>query len=159
MAAVIVLWAVTGTTAMPLMSAAECRDMAMGAGYDQMHHAATPHHPSKQNSAPQHECCKKKAKGKPAPVKAGMPGCPMDEGQMPQTCGMTEVTCCAVVGREEARRSARPENSRENNAAALLSTKTRPSLTTASFDRRDRHLSDGLRYEKPVFDLKADLRV
>ena len=153
------LWAVTGTTAMPLMSAAECHDMAMGSGCDRMPHAATPHHSSKQNSAPQHECCKKKAKGKPGPVKASMPGCPMDEGQMPRTCGMAEVSCCAVMGREEVRRSAKPENSRETDAPALLLTKARPGPSTASFDHRDRHLSDGLRYEKPVFDLKTDLRI
>src|SRR5512141_2765574 len=105
MAAVVVFWTVTGTAAMPLMSAAECADMAMSAGCDRMqHHAATPHHTSKESpTSQQHECCKKKTKNKPAPVKASMPMCPMQEGTMPHSCGMAEVTCCAVMSREDTR--------------------------------------------------------
>jgi hypothetical protein len=160
MAAIIALWAVSGAAAAPLMSAAECRDIGMSSGCDRMNHAAMPHHASEQSSPANHECCKKKSKGKPGPVKAQMPNCPMDEGQMPQTCGMAQVSCCALMGREQtARRAAKPENTKGNETPALLLTKARPGPTSASFDRRDRHLSDGLRYEKPVFDLKTDLRV
>lgn len=160
MAAIIGLWAIAGTSAMPLMSAAECRDMAMNSGCDRMHQAATPHRTSKQGSSANQECCKKKPLGKPAPVKAGMPGCPMHEGLMPRTCGMAELSCCAVMGREPtARRAAKPENTKGNETPSLLLAKIRSGPSAASFDRRDRHLSDGLRFEKPVFDLKTDLRV
>ena len=155
------LWAVTGISAMPLMSAAECAEMAQGASCDRsQHHAAMPHHTTKQNPTSQHDCCKKKTKTKPAPTQSSMPGCPMHEGLLPRTCGMAEVTCCALVGREEtARRTAKPEKSKGSDSPDLLMAKAQPGLMPEMFDRRDRHLEGKLRYERPVFDLKTDMRI
>ena len=84
----------------------------------------------------------------------------MHEGLLPRTCGMAEVTCCALVGREEtARRTAKPEKSKGNDSPDLMMAKAQPRLMPEMFDRRDRHLQDGLHYERPVFDLKTDMRI
>lgn len=118
------------------------------------HHDAMPHH-SKLPSP--HECCKRKSK--PKTTHASMvPCCPPQEGTLPRTCGMAEVSCCAIVGRDETRRTAKPEKTSRDQKPVLVEaeyqTRSAPVL-----ERRDRHLRDGLRYEKPVFDLKTDLRI
>ncbi len=71
---------------------------------------------------------------------------------------MAEVTCCAILGRDEARRTAKPEKSsrEQKTELAMADYKGRPA---PALERLDRHLRDGLRYERPVFDLKTDLRI
>lgn len=149
MAVVITLWAVAGAAALPEMPTMQCRDMAQQSGCDRMQHDSAGQVPS------QHECCNKKAQ----PVHAKMPCCPDQQGTMPRSCGMSEVACCAVTGREETRSTAKPEKTHGDEAPTLqlANSRSRPSLPM--FDRRDRHLCDGLRFEKPVFDLKTDLRI
>ena len=156
MATVIALWALTGNSMVPLMSAHECRDMMM-AGMSS-HHAATPHHQTKTVLSPNHECCKRKQQ-KPKPVKAEMPCCPELPGSMPRTCGMAELACCTLTAREESRRTAKTEKRKSNETPELALANELSSPSIAGFSERDRHLCDGLRYEKPVFDLKTDLRV
>ena len=153
MATVVALWTIAGSWAMPLASA-ECAAMAQNSGCERgAHHAAMPHH--SKNPSPNHDCCKKK----PKPVRAKMPCCPEQPGSMPRTCGMSEVACCAVTSREDARRTAKPERAMDRKTQAIRQTKTLAESSPGVLDWCDRNLRDGLRYERPIFELKTDLRV
>lgn len=87
-----------------------------------------------------------------------MPCCPDQQGTMPRSCGTPQLTCCAIYSREETRRTARPEKSTRDQKPALVNTEYR-TPPPPTLERRDRHLRDGLRFEKPVFDLKNDFRI
>ena len=152
MAAVIAVWALTGGSMVPLMWAHECRDMMMSGM--SMPNAATPHHGEASHS-PNHECCKRK---KTKPVKASMPCCPDQPGSMPRTCGMTELACCTIPSREETRRTARVEKRNGNEDPELALAKAPPGEEQRAGEQVDGNLRDGFRYERPVFDLKTDLR-
>lgn len=151
MAAVIAAWALTGGSMMPLMSAHECHDMMMQG--TSAHHAATPHHEKKSSSA--HECCRRK---KAKPVKASMPCCPEQPGSMPRTCGMAEMVCCTLPSREDSRRTAKTEKSYGADAPQMSPANARSASDQQASHRGDENLWDGSRYERPVFDLKTDMR-
>lgn len=145
-ATMVLAWSSMATPLMPLM-AAQCRQAAQGPGCHRM--TGSP--------ANEHACCPGKVKSEPKPVK--MPGCPMHEGTPPNSCAGMESTCCAMEERESAtRRTARPTKKSSDEQAAPM-VLVAESFPTVSPPGREHAVRPGLRYEKPVLELKADLRI
>jgi adenine-specific DNA glycosylase len=89
-----------------------------------------------------------------------MPGCPMHEGMPPTSCMDSTVSCCAMEERESiTRRTLKPEkkNTEEQTAAQVVVANASPSLLSRA--RPERQMRAGIRYEKPVLELKTDLRI
>jgi len=88
-----------------------------------------------------------------------MPGCPMHEGMPSSTCINTSLTCCAMEERESVtRRTVKPEKKQQGQVTAQVQTANlSPNLSPRSGHERELQL--GLRYERPVLELKTDLRI
>ncbi len=149
LASLVFLWAVTGAMLLPAPAAAQCRTkMLKSACHGAMQHG----------EMNEHACCNRKPQ--PPPSEKKMPCCPMHEGMLPTPCGGAVASCCPDASSEETnRRSARTEKNKsddqhpEQRTLAAANAIRPPSLP------RNPYLRDGTRYERPVFELKTDLRI
>lgn len=145
-AAIVLVWAAMATPMVPLM-AAQCS-----------HAKQKPVcHDTQTSPENNHACCHGKAKSEPVP--SSMPGCPMHEGMPSSTCINTSLTCCAMEERESVtRRTVKPEKKQQGQVTAQVQTANlSPNLSPRSGPERELQL--GLRYERPVLELKTDLRI
>ncbi len=148
--AIVAMWGQASAFAIST-AAAQCHESSAKTGCG--HHAAMPHHNS---TASNHSCCQKKPKAKR--VAMTMPCCPVQQGPMPNNCGTSTAECCAVTTRDDSDRStAKPErNTREKQPSLVAS---RSSGESDVRWRKTSELIQGLHYDRPVFDLKTDLRI
>ncbi len=149
--AIILVWSATGTPLMPLLMAQCHAAMQKPACHDMQN--------SPEND---HACChgKKEISGPTSPSPAEMPGCPMHEGLPPTSCMGPMFACCAVAERDAVtRRTAKPEkkSTGEHPAAQVVVAESSNSLSPPPGPVHIAH--SGLRYEKPVLELKTDLRI
>ncbi|MGE5112336.1 MAG: hypothetical protein ACM3JB_15840 [Acidobacteriaceae bacterium] len=149
MVTLVLIWAGMASPMVPLM-AAQCRLATQKTGCH-----------GTQTSPGKHACCHEESVPTPQPSKPLVPMCPMHEQMLPSSCNTTTATsCCALMLRESpSRRLMKPEPKSGDeqfaaqvvvvNASSLLSPRPGP----------ERRVSPGLRYNKPVLNLKADLRI
>ena len=123
-------------------------------------HPAACHHNSAGSAGHQHgamqghACCKRPVKTAPVSTKRC---CPHPEGLAPRTCEVSGP-CCRVEAREVS--STRQERAeRKSSDQRISETGTRSRFQIAALQRSRTLLLDGLRYERPVTELKTDLRI
>jgi hypothetical protein len=89
-----------------------------------------------------------------------MPGCPMHEGMPSNSCIDTTVTCCALAERDSiTRRTVKPEKKSTDEIVGVQVVAAYPLLTLSHRPGPERQLRAGLRFEKPVLELKTDFRI
>ncbi len=148
--AIVAMWGQASAFAIST-AAAQCHES--GAKAACAHHAAMPHHATTGN----HSCCQKKPKAKR--IAMTMPCCPVQQGPMPNSCGSSAAECCAVTTRDDSeRRTAKPERSTRGEQPAQIASRSSVELQSPGRQKIS-ELTEGTRYERPVFDLKTDLRI
>jgi hypothetical protein len=81
-------------------------------------------------------------------------------GILPNACGMAAANCCAIAEREpDSRRAMKPESPSGDQKFAVQVVATNVSSLLSPRPGPERRTRPGLRYEKPVLELKADLRI
>ncbi len=148
--AIVIVWAAMATPMVPLM-AAQC-------SHHQKQKPAC--HGTQTSPENKHACCHEKSSSKPAPSPTSMPGCPMHEGMPPTSCMSSTMVCCAMEERESVtRRTVKPEKKSTDDSLAAQVATASPFLHLSPRSGPERQLRAGLRFEKPVLELKTDLRV
>jgi hypothetical protein len=84
----------------------------------------------------------------------------MHKGILPNQCSMAATSCCAIIEREpDSRRAMKPEPPSGDPEFAVQVMATNVSSLLSLRPGPERRARPGLRYEKPVLELKTDLRV
>jgi hypothetical protein len=144
----VLIWTGMASPLVPLM-AAECRLATPKTGCHGMH-----------ASPGKHSCCHDKSVPTPQDSAPHVPMCPMHEGMLPNHCGMAASSCCAIVERDpESRRAMKPEFPSGDHEFAVQVMATNASSLLSPRPEPERRTRPGLRYEKPVLELKTDLRI
>jgi hypothetical protein len=148
-AAIVLVWAAMATPMLPLM-AAQCS-----------HAKQKPVcHDTQTSPENKHACCHETAKSEPTPPPSPTPGCPMHEGMPASSCMNVSLSCCAMEERESVtRRTVKPEKKNNDEQIAAQVVAANASHSLSSQPGPERQTRSGLRYEKPVLELKTDLRV
>lgn len=144
----VLIWTGMASPMVPLM-AAQCRLAMPKTGCHDTHHS-----PGK------HSCCHEKSVPIPQNSAPRVPICPMHEGVLPNSCGLAEARCCAITEREpDSRRAMKPEPPSGDQKFAVQVVATNVSSLLSPRPGPERRARSGSRYEKPVLELKTDLRV
>jgi hypothetical protein len=85
--------------------------------------------------------------------------CPMHQGMPANACGMSAASCCAIVQRESSSRNAMKPEQKTGDEFAVQVVATNSSSLLSPRPGPERRITPGLRFEKPVLELKTDLRV
>jgi len=112
------------------------------------------------SSPGKHPCCHEKSVPTPQNSAPRAPMCPMHEGMLPKSCSMAATSCCAITEREPvSRRAMKPEQKSGDQKFAVQVMATDVSSLLSPRSRPERRARPGLRYEKPVLELKTDQRI
>lgn len=150
----VLIWTGMASPLVPLM-AAQCRLAMPKSGCHGAH-----------SSPGSHSCCH--GKSVPIPQKSASRRChsgPFEQttrhpGVLPNSCSMASMSCCAIAEREPtSRRAMKPEPSSAGQKFAVQVVVTNASSLLSPRPGPERRVRQGLRYEKPVLELKTDLRV
>ena len=147
--AIVIVWAAMATPMVPLM-AAQCS-----------HHMQKPAcHGAQTSPENNHACCHEKMSSESTPSPDPMPGCPMHEGMPSGSCISSTMICCAMEERESVtRRTVKPEKKSTDDSTAAQVATTYPLLPLSPGLGPERQLRAGFRFERPVLELKTDLRI
>lgn len=144
----VLIWAGMASPIVPLM-VAQCRLATPKTGCHGTH------------SPGKHACCHGESVPTPQHSKPLVPMCPMHEQTLPRSCSTTTATsCCALMQRESpSRRLMKPEQKSGDEQFAAQVVVVNVSSPLSPRPGPERRARPGLRYEKPVLDLKTDLQV
>ncbi len=144
----VLIWTGMASPLVPLM-AAQCRLAMLKTGCHGAH-----------SSPGNHLCCHGKSVPTPQNSAPRAPICPMHEGMLPNSCSMAAASCCAIVESEPtSRRAMKPERRSGDQKFAVQVVATNASSFLSPRSGPERRARPGLLYEKPVLELKTDLRV
>src|SRR5512147_942994 len=143
----VLIWTGMASPLVPLM-AAQCRLAMPKTGCHGAH-----------SSPGSHSCCHGKSVPTPQSSAPRVPMCPMHEGMLPKPCSvMAATSCCAIAEREPtSRRAMKPERNSSDQKFAVQVVATNNSSFLSPRPGPERRARPGLRYEKPVLELKTDL--
>ena len=143
----VLTWTGMASPVIPLM-AAQCRLAMVKTGCHGAH-----------SSPGKHSCCHGKSVPTPQKSTPLMPMCPMHQGMPTNACGMMTASCCAIVERDSSLRKAMKPEQKTGDGFAVQVVATNGSSPLSPRPGPERRARPGLRYEKPVLELKTDLRV
>jgi len=144
----VLIWTGMASPMVPLM-VAQCRLAIPKTGCHGTH-----------SSPGSHSCCHGKSVPTPQNSAPPVPMCPMHQGMLPNSCSMAATSCCAIAEREPtSRRAMKPEPNSGNQKFAVQVVATNVSSLLSLRPGPERRARPGLRYDKPVLELKTDLRI
>ncbi len=144
----VLIWTGMASPLVPLM-AAQCRLAMPKTGCHGAH-----------TSPGSHSCCHGKSVPTPQNPERRIPMCPMHQGMLPNSCNVAVTSCCAIAEREPtSRRAMKPERNSGDQKFAAQVVATNASSFLSPRPGPERRTKSGVRYEKPVLELKTDLRI